>query len=167
MSERCTLMEKQRKLNQLAERLVEVRRHQGMGQEEFAALMGTTYRSYQRYEQGYFAPKMAHLVRLYDLGISIDWLLTGQGSMLAGDAIRHDAAVDADLLARLIDGVVEICAAEGRGEEARQPGPIVARLYERLAPIADEGERRGALRYALNQLRDDLRRSGALPDEGL
>jgi transcriptional regulator with XRE-family HTH domain len=151
-------MEKRKKLNQIAERLVEVRHLLAMGQEEFAALMGATYRSYQRYEQGYFAPKMAHLVKLHDLGISIDWLLTGQGAMRAG-AEAGRLSVDADLLGRLIDGVVEIWQAEGPAAEL--PGPIVARLYERLAPIADEGERRGALRYALDQLRDDLRRAAA------
>lgn len=64
----------------IGERLRSARESLELDQKGMADLLGTSLRTYQRYEAGE-PPKLAHLDRLLDLGYSGHWLLTGQGPM--------------------------------------------------------------------------------------
>ena len=68
---------------EIAERLREVREALEMNQEEMAKVAATPYGTYQRYEQGASPPKLKCIQSLAAYGVSADWLLTGDGDMLA------------------------------------------------------------------------------------
>jgi transcriptional regulator with XRE-family HTH domain len=52
-----------------------------MSQAEFAKALGMSVRGYQAYETRGRLPSGKTLARALDIGISVDWLLTGQGEM--------------------------------------------------------------------------------------
>lgn len=58
-------------------RLEEFREAQGWTQEQMAAAMGVSLRTYSRYAGGDGAPKVAHLERLAELGADVSWMLAG------------------------------------------------------------------------------------------
>lgn len=55
-----------------------------LSQTEAGALIGVNRNSWRRYELGEL-PNGQAMARLAELGVSIDWLLTGQGPMLIGE----------------------------------------------------------------------------------
>lgn len=147
-------------------RLKSVRVHLRLTQAEMAGQMGISTRAYQTYEAAQRQPRAVDLAALAEVGIDLNWLLTGAGSMLraaqepppASGAPAAPATVDEDLMARVAEGVAEIY----RSENVRiYPGPIAreqARVYNELIAACDTPEERlGALKLALHRLRRDLR----------
>ncbi len=69
-------------LSSFGRRLKEARKASGMSQVELAPLIGLAKDSVSRYERGEVSPN-AELVMLLavSLGVSADWLLTGEGEM--------------------------------------------------------------------------------------
>lgn len=64
------------------DRLKKIRTTFGMTQQEFAQELGISYRTLQRYEEGEKFPKgMEFLLDLIMKGVSVDWLLTGDGEL--------------------------------------------------------------------------------------
>ncbi|MBB6254989.1 hypothetical protein FHS74_005583 [Nitrospirillum iridis] len=109
--------------------------------------------TWQGYERLGKLPKGETLAQLLELDISVDWLLTGHGNMhLTGNRRGLDAA----LLGHIIDGVLALHVPDGLRPMPSEQGQLISRIYDRLVAIPDERERRGALRYALEQTREDL-----------
>ncbi|WP_286695015.1 XRE family transcriptional regulator [Spongiibacter sp. UBA1325] len=77
-------------MNGLSERLKLVRDHLGLSQEEMAALVGMKRRGYQDTEQRGTA-KSEMIAKLVEAGINANWLLSGDGAMLLGDAVAQEA----------------------------------------------------------------------------
>ena len=140
------------RLRLIRERLGETQR----GMSDRFALGVNTWQVYERMDR---LPKDEALIELIKLGISIDWLITGQGDMSQGGGPRHGhSTVDIILLTQVSTAVLELYGIDSdTSGDLPQPGELIGRIYGRLAAMSDEGERRGALRYALEQLAEDLR----------
>lgn len=67
-----------------AERLKEIRSNLGLSQSRFGAFLGIPQTTYANYESGKAAIPDAIKIKLYDMGYSINWLLTGEGPMYIG-----------------------------------------------------------------------------------
>ncbi|MDE1146102.1 MAG: hypothetical protein PW843_05680 [Azospirillaceae bacterium] len=135
----------------LKDRLRRVREYLGETQKSMSARFALGVNTWQGYERLGKLPKGETLARLLELDISVDWLLTGQGDMRLG-GMR--ATVDATLLGQIIDGVLPLHQADGTPPGQ---GMIISRIYERLVAIQDDRERRGALRYALDEMQEEMR----------
>ena len=131
----------------------------GLTQPEMAALLRVKLRAYQLYESAQRLPQADSLDALCRLGISIDWLLTGEGEMLLGDRagmclMDWDDRLGADVAA----GVADLYDDEGiivaTAELLRQSLRVYVDL---LSAYGDGDERRVGLKLALTQLRRRLR----------
>ncbi|MDV7341011.1 helix-turn-helix domain-containing protein [Terasakiella sp. A23] len=85
-------------MQNIADRLKEIRKDLGIAQEEMAKVVGTKFRTWQRYEAGSSLPKLQYLVTLAEKGYDVNWLLTGEGSI---KKVQKDNALEPDSL--LID----------------------------------------------------------------
>lgn len=63
-------------------RLKQVRKFLKLNQADFAKRLGVGTRTYQEYEYGNTELKLSVLAKLKELGININWLIDGEGSML-------------------------------------------------------------------------------------
>lgn len=130
------------------------------GMSERFALGINTWQVYERMDR---LPKDQALIELVGLGVSIDWLITGKGEMRRDPPLTNGAAlptmIDVPLLSQVVDAVLGIYGAPPQPSTALpRPGDVIGRIYVRLIGMRDEGERRGALRYALDQLLEDVAR---------
>jgi len=73
--------------NSLSKRIQQVRTALKMNQIDMAALVGAKYRSYQANERGEAIPGGLVLTGYAKIGVNVNWLLTGEGPMMIGDAI--------------------------------------------------------------------------------
>ena len=68
----------------IGERIRMVREHAGLSQMEFARRLGTNPTIISRWETGKSRPRRSALLRIaQEFGVSLDWLLTGNGPMWA------------------------------------------------------------------------------------
>jgi transcriptional regulator with XRE-family HTH domain len=155
---------KAHKADGLAHRLVTVREKLGLTQREMADRLGLALGTYGRSEAGRRALDDGEIAEIGSMGIDLNWLILAQGDMSgAADPQAKipdrssPAAADPALLAQLIDGIADIYRTQNRQLPPDRHGLLVAELYDRLAPIADPAERRGALRYALSRLAEERR----------
>lgn len=116
-----------------------------------------------RYEKGTASPPLAVLTRLSSAkGISLDWLATGEGPMLLGDAapppasVGSTALVDEGLTARIFEGVSEVYANAGVPMAPGEVGRISAEIYNDLVRDFLLHERDAGLRGMFSSLRRRL-----------
>ena len=90
---------------QKSSRIKTVREFLNLSQKEFATLIGASFRTVQSYESGKSDPKGKVLEILYDLGIDINWLMTGNGEMR-----RQSPSEDFPLLTdlELLESVIKL-----------------------------------------------------------
>jgi len=69
---------------QVGANLIRARKAMGLEQESFAELMGMAASTWNKYEYGISFPKPQHFERLHEIGISIDFLISGRGSPTLG-----------------------------------------------------------------------------------
>jgi len=80
----------------------------GLSQQQMASRIGVSLNSYGRYERGARSPGADELSRLRESGISIDWLLTGEGPLWAASARLDEIEAKIDgLSAEERRGVIE------------------------------------------------------------
>ena len=98
------------------------------------------------------------------MGIDLNWLVLGHGDIDGPTGFETQASgrssrpgTDPTLLGQLIDGIATIYKTQNRQLPADRHGLLVAELYDHLIVIADEAERRGAIRYALSRLAEERR----------
>lgn len=151
-------------------------------QADFADAIGRARNSISAYERGTQVPDGETLLRLAQLGVQIQWLLTGDGDMLiGGDAEQPPTAargapldapdapsktvaeqgvmaLDAELMGRVVDAIRAVYKAQGQGLPDRTLGEIAARWYGDIAAVsADPGDRLDALAERQIGLRRELR----------
>ncbi|TWB46158.1 hypothetical protein FBZ90_101493 [Nitrospirillum pindoramense] len=136
----------------LKDRLRQVREYLGETQKSMSARFALGVNTWQGYERLGKLPKGETLAQLLTLDISVDWLLTGHGDM---HMTGNRPGLDAHLLAQIIDGVLTLHGQNGSRPSPTVQGQLISHIYDRLIAIPDERERRGALRYALDQARED------------
>lgn len=142
----------------VAERLLQARKQAGTTQREMAEHLGISLNTYLRTESGRRALDVNELARLAELGVDIGWLLTGM-SGFAAPVQTAFAQLDGELMGRIVDGLVKLYAEENRHLAPADQGRVSAKIYGVLAAIEDAAERRGALRYALENHRQELGRA--------
>ncbi len=127
-------------------------------QQEFAVLLGTDKNTIGRYERGERLPDSAFLCRLHRLfGVSLDWLLTGDGIPPAATARPFAPPLDENLAAVAAEGIAAIYRRHARPLGAEELGRTMARILNRLIQTyADPAERRIGLKLALTQVENDL-----------
>ncbi|TNE34430.1 MAG: hypothetical protein EP348_10915 [Alphaproteobacteria bacterium] len=82
-------LERQKQLmgdQEITQRIKEIRDFLGLSQKSMAGIIGCSHQAWQGYEAGNNLPGGRLLQRLNKLGISIDWLLTGRGSLQEGNS---------------------------------------------------------------------------------
>lgn len=94
------------KASTIGERLKEARKHLGLPQATLAKQANIPLQTYKKYEGGSISPGSDALLGLYGCGISIHWLLAGEGPMLTADTKQEPApAVDTEMLEGVIEGL--------------------------------------------------------------
>ena len=89
-----------------------VRSHFGLSATQMAEAAGLKNRkSWEDYERGNHLPTGPVLLRLAEMGINTNWLLTGQGQMLLCES--PSSPLNEDLLGQVIAGVEELLAERG------------------------------------------------------
>ena len=148
----------------MGQRLVTVREKLGLTQREMADHLGLALGTYGRSEAGKRAIDDGEMAEIGSMGINLNWLILGHGDIngpaeleTPGPGRSSRAGTDATLLGQLIDGIADIYKTQNRQLAAEHHGVLVAELYDRLIVIADEAERRGAIRYALSRLAEERR----------
>lgn len=126
------------------------------------------------YLKGRIDPPLGAVQRLCaDKGISVDWLLTGEGPMMVADRQLAEppalpapapastpvaAAIDEDLMARVAEGIADIYKTENAAIYPLVLVRTATRLYADLVAVCETPEERLAgLKMALHQLRRELR----------
>jgi transcriptional regulator with XRE-family HTH domain len=154
-------------------RLKEARKRLELSQEEMAARLDVSPRTYQGYEQGRSAPKMASMAILAELGFNLGWLAIGEGLMHTEDTPppRHTDAglepIDEELMGRIVDGISKVYKEEGVRIPPVDLGRLAQRLANQLAETYEDPEDRPVgLKLLLTGLRKDLAATaGALETE--
>lgn len=156
----------------IAERLRAVREKLGFQrQEDFASKLDRSRNSISAYERGKAVPDGETLLRLAALGVSIQWLLTGEGEMLQGEGDRRGATetqgfrpTDPDLMGRIIDTIRAVHKARGWHVSDRALGERAARWYDEIVnAAADPADRLDLLAQLQLDLGKELRRADADP----
>lgn len=107
-----------------------------MGQEQLAEAIGGTKRGIQDNELGRALPNSKALTGLCQLGLNVNWLLTGEGPMLlkemgaAATAEGSAGAVDEETLEYVIGALEERIAAAGTKPSAKKKAAAIAALYD-------------------------------------
>lgn len=114
-----------RNYRSVGQRLKTARARLAKTQKEMAEAAGIPFDTYQKYETDSSMPGGQALAGLARLGIDLAWLLTGQGG--AGPA---RAAVDAELLAMVIEGVNRALGARGIELGADKHAQLIALVYD-------------------------------------
>lgn len=108
-------------------RLKSIRKFKGLSQTSFAKQLGIPLRSYQYYETGERPIPSRVLQRLSEMGVSIHWLLTGNGEMFnplqvvvakINAMIKQQEVAGQLLLANLVRARAEVAARFGEGAAA-------------------------------------------------
>lgn len=162
----------------VAERLVALREEFGLTREELAQRLDWNASTMAKYEQGRNFPDPEFLKRVQDLGISLDWIITGRGEMYLIEAKHtepegaHEGtsmtapalALDEDLMARLVDGITAAYKEAGQGLAPIHLGRMAARLVNEIVAASDGPEDYpGALKMRLAQLRKELQSAASDP----
>ena len=120
----------------VSERLRAVREHLGKTQREMSSQLSLGVNTWQTYERDINLPSAQALLRLADLGFSLDWLATGEGTMLraAGPTkpapTEGEPQLDEALLADAIEVLEEWLAQREATLSSAKKARAAAALYE-------------------------------------
>lgn len=132
----------------VAARLHQLRRWLGFGRRsDMAAHLGLPGSTYSAYEGEAGPPKVEWLAVLARRGVNLNWLLTGEGEMLAhptapappmAPVVDDDpAALNTYLLAAMISRVEREQRERGRSLTALEKGEMIAHLYALSARLTE------------------------------
>lgn len=128
--------------DEIGERLRAFRTHLDVSQGQLGEMVGGTKRGVQENEGGRSAPQAKMLARLAELGLNVNWLLTGHGPMLLADleAGAPSSPLDSELLAVVLERLEGKIAAEGVRVSAKKKAELAVLLYDY---IIETGKREG------------------------
>jgi hypothetical protein len=135
-------------------------------------MAGVSLGQFKRYLSDKSQPPFGVIVSLAAAsGADLNWLATGEGPMMAGEAAPPVPApagdLDAHLLGLVIDGLQHLYRQENARLPALEMGRLAGRVYNDLvAAYGSMEERRIGLKLALEMLRRELRAAPAPADEG-
>jgi transcriptional regulator with XRE-family HTH domain len=96
-------------IESICKRIKEVRRVKGLIQKDFSSLLGIKRTTISGIERGAITPTLPHILTISEkLGVSLPWLLTGQGAMHSKDETGFDDFADySNDVKQLIDDMRE------------------------------------------------------------
>lgn len=160
----------------LGERIRQVRG--ALSQADFAAKIGINKNLLGKYERGESVPGGEILSQIHDTaGVSLDWLLTGQGQMRRDEAapaaaspatVEAQAAVNVGLYGQVLEQVAAVYQECGVIASLAQIGAKAAEIagYLSSPDFSTNTDQAAALKYATTQLRSILRTANqAKPDD--
>jgi transcriptional regulator with XRE-family HTH domain len=142
----------------IGERLKSVRDELGETQKSISLRFRLGVSTWAYLERDGRLPKSETLEELAKLGFSMEWLVAGRGTIMVGDPAQP-TPLNGDLMGRIFDGLAKLYKEENQRLPPLDQGRIAAEIYSGLAGIDDEAERRGALRYALESRRMEMRQA--------
>lgn len=153
----------------LGDRFRAIRKHFDLNATQMGQRVGLGGRSsWERYERGENVPNGDILLHLAEMGVSADWLLTGNGEMLKSatpDAMEGaPSTLDEELHGRVVDGITAAYKEMGQAIAPVHLGRMTARLINEIMAASDGPEDYpGALKLRLAQLRNELRTAASDP----
>lgn len=145
-------------MNGVSSRLRAIREHLKESQKGMASRFNLGANSWQRFEASGRLPKGEVLEQLAAVGYSMDWILTGKGSMFLADSVATTASVDEDLMGRIVEGISLVYKETGARISPRDLGILAARMASDVAAAyEDQADRIKAIPALLQALRRDLR----------
>lgn len=115
--------------------------------------LGIGVNAWRTYEEGNGTPSWSTLLKLADLGFSLDWILTGAGSMRT-DAGNRDIPIDRELMARVTDMIARTYKDLGATISPADLGRISIENYaEILRDAEDSDDYEAQVLLAKNRLR--------------
>lgn len=116
-------------------RLRAIREHLGESQKSMSLRMDLGSTTWQTYERGLNLPVGGVLARLAEMGLSVDWLLTGEGSMMRGEALapaqsEATPGLTADLVATALQTIEEWLEQNDRYLPPAKKAEVVVLLCE-------------------------------------
>jgi transcriptional regulator with XRE-family HTH domain len=122
-------------------RIKQLRGHLGLNQAQMAEKFGTEYRTYQAYERDERKPNSSFLEALISCYFSVDWLLTGTGSMIRDNqAVNPPLVFSEELLQAVIIRVEQVFNDAGKVTSPEKKAQVIVTLYALLAEQAESGE---------------------------
>ncbi|WP_297012961.1 helix-turn-helix transcriptional regulator [Thalassospira sp.] len=120
--------------------------HFGLSQRAISEKIGGSHRSWQEYESGKNVPNGKILTSIAQLGISLDWLLTGEGSMMRGSEAKSEGAIpshlDKKLIGRLTDKIIRTYRELGMGIAWHEAAEMAVDEHNRIVTsVADPVDR--------------------------
>lgn len=121
-------------LDTLGMRLLMFRVSKKLTQAQMAKSVEASTIGYQRNESDLSMPNSKILLKLYSLGLNINWLLTGEGKMLLADLREGSDAtpmlVHAERLGDAIEAIDQIARARGIQLSSAKRGKLAALVYQ-------------------------------------
>lgn len=153
----------------------------GLTQAEIAAQMGVSLRSYSRYASDDRAPQINDIVALAGMGVNLNWLLTGSGSMMSGgqppvaevegkSEVVQTTEIDDELMARVVDTIARAYKDAGVALTPMDLGRLAGLHYRRVSRTNVSGtplhwdETLAMLRFLRISIMDELQKGGAAND---
>lgn len=143
-----------------------------LSQEQFATRLSVHKNTVGNYERGDREPDAAFCLAIREgFGVSIDWLLTGEGSMRAGaepttapSPAEGAPERDSDLYGRVLEAISAVYKEVGWAISLRQLGAEAAQIADDIAAegLAPE-DKPPAVKAAAAMLRRQLRTAAANP----
>lgn len=140
---------------EIGQRMAQARKAIGLTQEEFGKAVGGSKPGIQDNEKGKTLPGGKVLFGFVKAGINVNWVLTGEGSMLLTDLgtnapeLVHSAGTSrpwtaAELVALedVIQGLEKVLSEAGRVLPPAKKAEVIALLYQEIAEIEDAESRR-------------------------
>jgi hypothetical protein len=120
-------------------------------------LIHVSYKGWQGYESGDNVPGGKVLQSLAGLGFNINWLLTGEGPMRAGEGMLAEPAstsapfANVDLITEIVEAVETLFQEHGLSLPPKKKGEHIGLLYEEV--LEDRSKRSSLASRALRLIK--------------
>ena len=132
---------------EFAERLRIGRKRLDMTQQALSDASGIPLQTHKQYERGLRKPGLDALEGYLRAGINANWLLSGEGVVLARDQpVTPSGAFDSQLMQELIEVVEQLLAEHRRELPPPKKAELVVTLYEMFRESASPVQRATVLR---------------------
>jgi len=117
----------------VGERIAEERKRKGLSQAAFAKLVGVSFSSQRRYENGSRDPDTAYLDALWRIGVNVRYVV-GYPKATPGEIFDEllfggSNSLDSALLAEILEGLEDELSVSGQTIAHAKKAQVVAMLY--------------------------------------
>ncbi|QFR32426.1 helix-turn-helix domain-containing protein [Ancylobacter sp. TS-1] len=102
--------------------------------------LGIGVNAWRTYEEGGGTPSWATLMKLVDLGFSLDWIFTGKGGMRTDHPGKPGMRIDRDLMARVTDMIARTYKDMGAAISPADLGRLSIENYAEILRDAEDAD---------------------------